>query len=99
MRMRDPHRLAQRGVETPVRACGGELPEIDSVATEYFLRQPTRPTAAVFPHILEDVGHLQALRERDVELVHRGTLTGDLRRIPAEQLRQHLSHDTGNVIT
>ena len=68
------------------------------MAGEHFLRQPAGPAAAILPDILQDVGHLQALREGHGQLVQRAALAGDVCGVAAEQLRQHLPHDTRHVV-
>ena len=60
-----PHRSAResrrRSADRRVRST--TVGEIDSVPREHLLGQPARAAAVVFPDILQDVGHLQALRE------------------------------------
>src|SRR5690606_24947012 len=69
-----------------------------AAAAENRARQPARIGASIVPDILQDIGHLQALTERDRKLHHALTVTFELRAVEQEELRQHLSDDAGDVV-
>ena len=61
--MRHTDQLAHTGVEAGAGGLGGKACQIHVVRGENLSRQPAGAAAAILPHILEDIGHLQALRE------------------------------------
>src|SRR5205814_803501 len=90
--------LGETRIEAGSGAPGRELRQHDAVAGKGLLRKPAGAAAAVLPEILQDVGHLQPLRERHGELGERVVPGGDRRGIGAEELGEHLAHDAGDVV-
>ena len=64
------HRSADRGSRRQPR-------QIDAVGGKNLLRQPTRSAAAVLPDILENIRHLQTLRERNGQALQFCAIPGD----------------------
>ena len=54
--------------------------------------------AAVLPDVLEDIRHLQALREGHRQALQPGAMPRDRRRIFAKQLREHVADHAGDVV-
>ena len=90
--------LGETRTEAGAGAPGRELRQHDTVAGKGLLRKPAGAAAAILPEILEDVGHLQPLRERHGELGERVVPGGDRRGIGAEELGEHLAHDARDVV-
>src|SRR5271156_957835 len=99
MRMSDADEFAKAGAETRIMSLARQLGEIDPVTRKYFLRQPAGAAAAILPHVLENVRHLQPLRKRGRDGGQGGTVPGNLRRIIAKQFSEHFSDHTCNVVT
>ena len=98
VRMRHADQFAHRGVKAGIRLAGAQRLQLEAVAGEHVLREPARSAAAILPDILQDVGHLQALSEGHVQLVQGAAALADLRGVGAEQLREHLPDDAGDVV-
>ena len=96
--MRHADQLAHTGVEAGAGGLGRKARQIHVVRGENLSRQPASAAAAILPHILQDIGHLQALREGHGEPGKLRAILRNVRRVLAEQLRQHVADDPGHVI-
>ncbi len=96
--MGDGHQLLHAGGETAAAALGVQMRQINAVAGEDLLRQPARAAAAILPDILEDVGHLQALRKGWREARQCGAMLFNIGRVGAEKFSEHLTDDAGDVV-
>jgi len=90
--------LAHAGREAGIGRCGRQLRQVHAVRRENLLGQPASAMAAVLPHVLQDVGHLQPLRERHGQALQRGPAAGNDRRVFAKQLGEHVAHDPRHVV-
>ena len=95
----DADQVPQGLLEFPAVAQGGGAVQGHAVALQHRLRQPAHVALLVVPDVLEDVGHLQALAERDRQLHQLVVVFIDGAGIVAEQLGEHLPHDARHVIT
>ena len=73
--------------------------QVEPGLREEVSRQPAGAAGEVGPDILQDVGHLQALAERHREAHELVAVPSDRGRVLAEEPRQHLADDAGDVIT
>jgi hypothetical protein len=96
--MGDTDELAHTGVEAGAGGLGGKARQIHVVRGENLSRQPASAAAAILPYILQDIGHLQALREGHGEAGKLRAILRNVRRVLAEQLGQHVADDPGHVI-
>ena len=80
------------------RGSGDSARQVDLVRREDLLRQPAGAAASVLPHILQDIGHLQTLRERHGEVSGARAILRRSRGILAKQLREHLADHARHVI-
>ena len=72
--------------------------EVGRLPVEDVARQPADPAPAVVVDVLEDVGQLQPVAERHGQRRELVAARGHGRRVVAEELRQHLPDDTGDVV-
>src|SRR4029077_2162756 len=98
MGMSHADQLAHPGTESGVVTLWRQLRQLDAVPGEELLRQPAGPAAPVLPDVLQDVRHLQPLCERYGETVQCRAPLRDAGRVVAEQLGEHFTHDTGDIV-
>src|ERR1700679_2186454 len=96
--MRNGDQFDDSGLEARIIGVAGNIRKIDAVPRKDVLRQPTGAAAAVLPDVLEDIRHLQTLRKRGSERAQTVAAAGYFGRIIAEQVREHLAHDPGDVV-
>ncbi len=77
---------------------GSEGGEIESDFVKDIPRQPAGSAAPVFPDVLENVGHLQTLSERDRQRKQFVPIAIDSFRMGAKELRQHLADHARDVV-
>ena len=79
MRVRDTDELRHSTRIARILGLFVDLGEVHPIPGEDLLRQPAGTAAAVLPHVLQDVGHLQPLSERGGQTRQRGAVPRDLR--------------------
>ena len=98
VRVRDADEPVHAGAERIDVAARLELAQLEARFLEHVARKPAGIGAPVFPHVLQNVGHLQALAEPHGMAQQRLAMAIDGGRIVAEQLRQHLADDACDVV-
>ena len=98
MGMSHADQLAHAATESGVVTLWRQLRELDAVPVKDLVRQPAGPAAAVLPDVLQDVRHLQPLCEGYGETVQCRAPLRDARRVATEQLGEHFTHDTGDIV-
>src|SRR6266853_4279520 len=98
MGMSHADQLEHAVMESGLVALRRQLRELDTVPGEELLRQPAGSAAAVLPDVLQDVRHLQPLREGYGETMQCRAPLRDTRRVAAKQLGEHFTHDTGDIV-
>ena len=94
----DRHELNHARCEPGIGPLGGQGTQFQPGRTKHVPRQPANAAAPVVPHIFEDVGHLQALAERDRQREQILSTRVDLGRVVAEQLGQRLADHPGDMV-
>src|SRR5690606_25086150 len=98
VRVRDPEQMIKAFLEARRKMRVLEPLEAEIAAAENRARQPAGLRAAIVPDILQDIGHLQSLTERDGELHHALAVSLELRAMQQKELGQHLADDARHVV-